>query len=147
MTVPFLEIGNGDRIGPTDFDAWDVDDAWGPAHWAETAPLVFINGCETAKFNPEDVVTFVDALAGMDAAGAIGTEIPVTQQVAGEVALRFYRYFAGAANASVGTALYQTRIDLLRKGNVAGLAYTPFCSMDLTLDLSRSHHINGKGQI
>jgi hypothetical protein len=145
LTVPFLEIGTSDRIGPTDFAAWDEGDAWGPAHWADIAPLIFINGCETAKLSPEDVITFVDALAGMDAAGVVGTEIPVTQQVAGEVALRFYQEFVGAANASVGTALYRTRIDLLRKGNVAGLAYTPFCSMDLSLHRSGSHALSGEG--
>lgn len=136
ITAPFLEIGTGDRIAPADFAVWDEDDAWGPMHWAETAPLVFINGCETAKLSPEDVVTFVEALAGMDVAGVIGTEIPVIQQVAGEVALGFYRNFAGEPGASAGTALYRTRIDLLRKGNVAGLAYTPFCSADLSLQLS-----------
>ena len=133
LEVPFLEIGGNDKIGPNDFAAWDEDDKWGPAHWATTAPLVFINGCETTKLSPEDVVTFVDALSGMNAAGIVGTEIPVRQRVAGEVALRFYTQFAGQASATVGQALYVTRIDLLAKGNVSGLAYTPFCSMDLVL--------------
>lgn len=145
LTVPFLEIGTDDRIGPSDFAEWDEGDAWGPAHWADVAPLIFINGCETAKLSPEDVITFVDALAGMDAAGVVGTEIPVTQQVAGEVALRFYRQFVGAPSAPVGTALYRTRIDLLRKGNVAGLAYTPFCSMDLSLNRSGSNDLSREG--
>jgi hypothetical protein len=134
LPVPFLEIGVNDRIGATDFAAWEEDGKWGPTHWSEVAPLVFINGCETAKLNPEDVVSFVDALAGMNAAGVVGTEIPVTQQLAGEVALRFYRQFAGPSYQTVGTALYRTRIDLLIKGNVSGLVYTPFCSMDLSLE-------------
>jgi Leucine-rich repeat (LRR) protein len=134
MTVPFLEIGLDDRIGPTDFAAWDEDGNWGPEHWKEIAPLVFINGCETAMLSPEDLVSFVEGLAGVDAAGVVGTEIPVTQRVAGEVALGFYRQFAGAGNETVGMALYRTRIDLLRKGNLSGLVYTPFCSMDLALE-------------
>ena len=134
LEVPFLEIGTDERIGPTDFAAWDEDGAWGPLHWSEIAPLVFINGCGTAQLSPRDVISFVDALAGVNAAGVVGTEIPVVQAVAGEVALGFYRQFAGPGNVSVGDALYRTRIDLLRKGNVAGLVYTPFCSMDLALE-------------
>jgi len=133
LDVPVLEIGEDDTIGTTDFDAWDEGDDWGPSHWETTAPLVFINGCETTKLSPEDLVTFVKAFADINAAGVVGTEIPVRQRVAGEVALRFYTRFAGKANATVGEALYSTRIDLLAKGNVSGLVYTPFCSMDLAL--------------
>ena len=134
LEVPFLEIGTDEMIGTGDFAAWDEDGNWGPAHWSDVAPLVFINGCETTALSPEDIVSFVEALAGMDAAGVVGTEIPVTQQLAGEVATRFYRLFAGATNETVGTSLYRTRIDLLQKGNISGLVYTPFCSMDLALD-------------
>ena len=90
LPIQFLEIGSGDRIGPEDFSAWDEDSNLGPSHWRESAPLVFINGCETAMLSPDDVVSFVDALAGVHAAGVIGTEISVTQRVASEVALRFY---------------------------------------------------------
>ena len=140
LAVPFLEIGGADKIGPNDFAAWDEDDDWGPSHWETTAPLVFINGCETTKLSPEDLVTFVDALAGMNAAGVVGTEIPVRQRVAGEVALLFYRGFVGDSSATVGEALYRTRIDLLAKGNVSGLVYTPFCSMDLALVQQRTDH-------
>jgi hypothetical protein len=83
---------------------------------------------------PEDVVSFVDALAGVNAAGVIGTEIPVDQTIAGEVALRFYQQFCGAPRTSVGMAMHHMRIDLLRKGNISGLVYTPYCSMDLVLE-------------
>ena len=86
LEVPFLEIGSDEMIGPNDFSAWDEDGNWGPAHWSDVAPLVFINGCQTTALSPEDIVSFVEALAGMNAAGVIGTEIPVTQQLAGEVA-------------------------------------------------------------
>lgn len=136
VVTPYLEIGQDTRIAPGSLGAWHEAGGWGSAHWSETAPLVFINGCETAALQPSDVVSFVDAFAGLHAAGVIGTEISVSQRVAGEVALNFYRHFVGSAGASVGTALYRTRIDLLRKGNIAGLVYTPFCSMDLTLERS-----------
>jgi hypothetical protein len=133
LEVPFLEIGLDEKIGPGDFLAWDEDGNWGPDHWSDVAPLIFINGCQTVDLSPEDVVSFVDALAGLDAAGIVGTEIPVAQRVAGEVAVRFYGHFAGLDATTVGIALHRTRFDLLSKGNLSGLAYTPFSSMDLRL--------------
>jgi len=33
--------------------------------------------------------------------------------------------------------LHRTRIDLVRKGNISGLVYTPYCSMDLALEFAR----------
>lgn len=137
LEIPVLQIGEKDQIAPGDFAAWDEAGDWGVAHWRDTAPLVFINGCETVKLMPDDILSFVEALAGMHAAGVIGTEIPIDQTIAGEVALRFYRQFCGDARASVGMALHRTRIDLLRKGNISGLVYTPYCSMDLALEFAR----------
>ncbi|MEI8407705.1 MULTISPECIES: leucine-rich repeat domain-containing protein [unclassified Kribbella] len=136
VVMPYLEIGTDTRIAPGSLGAWHEAGGWGSSHWSETAPLVFINGCETAALQPSDVVSFVDAFAGLHAAGVVGTEISVSQRVAGEMALNFYRHFAGPDGVSVGTALYRARIDLLRKGNIAGLVYTPFCSMDLILERS-----------
>ena len=136
LEIPTLQIGRDDQITPTDFAAWDEADGWTSDHWIDTAPLVFINGCQTANLTPADVLSFVAALAGMHAAGVIGTETTVDQTVAGEVALRFYRQFCGSAHASVGIALHRLRIDLLRKGNVSGLVYTPYCSMDLALEFA-----------
>ena len=59
---------------------------------------------------------------------------PVAQGVAGEMAELFYRRLVGEPGTSVGMALHRARIDLLRKGNISGLVYTPFCSMDLRLE-------------
>jgi hypothetical protein len=136
LRVPYLEIGTADVIGPNDFAAWSRDGGWGEQHWREVSPLVFINGCHTVELTPEGIVSFVEALAGMNAAGVVGTEISVAQEVASEIAERFYTQLAGATATSVGTALHRTRIDMLRKGNVTGLVYTPFCSMDLVLERS-----------
>ena len=133
LRVPCLELGHSDLVGPNDFAAWGDEEGWDERHWGEVSPLIFINGCHTVELSPEGVVNFVEALAGMNAAGVVGTEIAVSQAVASEVGERFYRQFAGAANHSVGSALYRVRIDMLRKGNVTGLVYTPFCSMDLAL--------------
>ena len=133
---PVLQIGESDNIVPGDFGAWHDADLWTDAHWVDTAPLVFINGCETVKTEPKDLITFVEALAGLRVAGVIGTEIPVDQTIAGEVAVNFFRQLCGDPRATVGMALHRTRIDLLRKGNVSGLVYTPYCSMDLAMDFA-----------
>ena len=133
LRVPFLEIGRTDRIAPSDLSAWDDADGWDERHWGDVSPLVFINGCHTVELTPEGIANFVDAFAGIDAAGVIGTEIAVSQAVASEVAERFYEHFVGAPGQTAGTALYRVRVDLLQKGNVTGLVYTPFCSMDLAL--------------
>jgi hypothetical protein len=93
--------------------------------------LVFINGCHTAEITPRTLVQFVDAFAGVFAAGVIGTEIAVHQQVAGEAAEEFWRRLQ--AGASVGEALRGMRVHLLRKNNLIGLAYTAYCSADLRL--------------
>jgi hypothetical protein len=131
--LPYLEIGKHDRIAPGDFRAWADDGAWNVANWTDVPPLVFINGCSTTAITPEGVVNFVDKLVQVGAAGVVGTEINVAEQTAGEIGIRFYGYFVGAEAGSVGKALHRARIDMLSKGNVSGLAYTPFCSMDLAL--------------
>ncbi len=133
MPVPYLEIGKDDAIGARDFTTWGDIENWPEAHWTDVAPLVFINGCHTLKLTPETIVGFADVLADENAAGVIGTEISVAQETANEVAQRFWTYFAGERPVNVGEALYRTRIDLLKKGNVSGLVYTAFCLAELSL--------------
>ena len=90
---------------------------------------MFINGCHTAEITPRTLVQFVDAFADVYAAGVIGTETTIHQQVANEMAEEFWRRLRGGA--TVGRALQDGRMRLLRKGNVMGLAYTAYCSVDL----------------
>jgi hypothetical protein len=142
LPVPVLEIGQDVLLGSADFASWARAKMWtDPRRWVTVPPLVFINGCHTAALSPEDVVTFVDAFAGIHAAGVIGTEIAVAQPTASEFARNFYSYLTTASVAGrrpAGQALYMARIDLLAKGNVSGLVYTPFCSMDLVLQTEGS---------
>jgi hypothetical protein len=137
LPAPVLEIGQDVLLGSGDFAAWAEAKVWtDPQKWVAVPPLVFINGCNTAALSPENVVTFVDAFAGIHAAGVIGTEISVAQPTAGEFARNFFSYFTDRSAAGpqpAGKALYMARIDLLAKGNVCGLVYTAFCSMDLVL--------------
>jgi hypothetical protein len=149
LPVPVLEIGQNVLLGPGDFAAWAQAKQWTtPQTWKTIPPLVFINGCHTAALSPEDVVSFVEAFAGINAAGVIGTEIAVAQPTASEFARRFYTSFAGADGADpqpAGIAVYKARVDLLAKGNVSGLVYTTFCSADLVLHTAEAPSAGREG--
>jgi hypothetical protein len=127
---PYLEIGVGDKFFPNKITTLR-DTKWQADHWQKTSPLVFINGCHTVEITPEELVSFVDAFAGAYAAGVIGTEITIDQFMAGEAAEIFFSMFKD--HKSVGDALQQMRLYFLSKGNLLGLAYTPYCSADLKL--------------
>lgn len=99
--------------------------------WDELAPLVFLNGCHTADRDPASWLGFVDTFTELHASGVIGTEITVQQALAGECAELFWESLL--AGQEVGPALHRVRMELLRKGNVLGLAYTAYCSAALRL--------------
>jgi hypothetical protein len=128
-TPTVLEIGGGDRILPEDLNAWGEEPGW--SIWEEVAPLVFLNGCHTVDHDARSWLPFVTAFAGLQAGGIVGTEITVEQGLAGAFAERFWELLL--AGHEVGSALHQVRMELLRKGNVLGLAYTAHCSAALRL--------------
>jgi hypothetical protein len=134
---PYLKIGADGRFYPQDITAWS-DELWGEDHWRITSPLVFINGCHTAELSPELLTNFVDTFSMVRAGGVIGTEIAVDQALAAEVAETFFRSFA--RNETVGKAIRLTRLELLRKGNLLGLCYTPYCLAELRLGKMQAHH-------
>ncbi|MBI4259983.1 MAG: hypothetical protein HY658_05400 [Actinobacteria bacterium] len=127
--VPYLEIGQAEKLFPSDLQAW-VQGEWPRDHWKVVAPLVFINGCHTAELTPEGLVNFVDTFCGVRALGVVGTEVSVHQAVAGEVAEMFFEQLKAQP---VGEALRRVRLSMVAKGNMMGLAYTPFCSAALHL--------------
>lgn len=135
--VPSLKVGKNESISPSDITAWDEDWSKIPNHWEVTSPLVFINGCHTAELKPELLVNFVDTFAGVYAAGVIGTEVLVHQQLANEVALEFLKRFV--KHKTVGRSISEMRLHFLRKGNLFGLAYTPYCSAELALAPRKSY--------
>lgn len=128
-----LEIGHKDRIKPSAITAWAAD---GWQSWEKNAPLVFLNGCHTADDTPSTWLSFVDVFCDLSASGVVGTEISVSQRFANEVAQLFWSRFLDGA--TVGTALRQVRTELLRKGNLLGLAYTAYCSAELQLAKAQS---------
>ena len=130
-SVTYLEIGAKDRITPEDFNAWS-DAYWDPKlHWRSVSPLVFINGCHTTDITPEGLASLVEVFINQYAAGVIGTEISVDQRLAAEVAETFFHHLS--LNCTVGESLRAMRFQLLAKGNLLGLAYTPYCSADLRI--------------
>jgi hypothetical protein len=135
-STPCIEVGNGQGIAPSDITTWHSSD-WDENHWRDTSPLVFINGCHTAELTPEALVNFVDSFIGVYAAGVIGTEVLLLQKVANEAAEQLLSLMntkdKGGSPLGVGEALRKMRLHFLGKGNLLGLAYTPYCSADLKL--------------
>jgi hypothetical protein len=66
-----------------------------------------------------------------DAAGALGTEIPVFEVFAGEVACQFLSRFLDGQKA--GEALLGIRRELLARGNPLGLIYTLYAVAELEI--------------
>lgn len=135
---PFLEVGDAERLAPGDLGAW-FEEVWPAQHWRAIPPLVFINGCHTAEITPRTMLQFVDAFAGVYAAGVVGTEITIHQAVAAEAAEAFWS--ALRAGRTVGEALREVRLRLLRKANLMGLAYTAYCSASLQVRLASEEAI------
>jgi CHAT domain-containing protein len=101
--------------------------------WDQVRPLVFINACHSAEIDPRALFNYVDAFVGVgNAAGVIGTEVRVHQ----DLAMRFAQAFFGellADGGTVGVALRRARLRFLAGGNLFGLNYTPYCWADLTI--------------
>jgi hypothetical protein len=123
-------MADGYPIVPQDIKAWIKHD-WPKGHWRYNSPLVLLNGCHTAELTPKALVNFVDVFASAYASGLIGTEITISEQVAIEAAEVFLDCFKD--NEPVKTALNKMRKQFLSKGNLLGLVYTAYCSMDLRL--------------
>jgi hypothetical protein len=94
--------------------------------------LVFLNACQTANYNPEALSPFLRSFVDqLGASGLIGTEIPVWDPFAAEMALNFFSAFFNGRSA--GMALLSARRALLAKRNPLGLVYTLHASADLRL--------------
>ena len=105
-----------------------------PVTW-ENRPLVFINGCETAGFAPDALSPFiVKFVEDFGAAGVIGTEVPVWEPLARELAELFLPLFLGGMPAA--DALLAARRALWARHNPLGLVYTLYGPADLTLRMS-----------
>jgi hypothetical protein len=124
---PYLELqGLADpapgRINPAELNSFP----WGHA------PLVFFNGCNTGLFSPDALSPFINAVVrDSKASGAVGTEIPVFEELAAEVATLFLeRLFKGVP---AGQALLETRLEMLGRLNPLGIAYALYAFSGLTI--------------
>jgi hypothetical protein len=95
-------------------------------------PLVILNGCGTVAFSPDALSPFITTLVrDRQASGVLGTEIPVWEQLANEVAVEFLGRFLTGRPA--GEALLEVRRALLAQHNPLGLIYTLYAAAELTL--------------
>jgi CHAT domain len=129
--APYLGVGLRDgnvihRVYPQNLAAWAID---AKPDWSDRAPLVFINGCETAQLTPSQIMNFVRTFSIIGASSVVGTEISVRLPVATEMAYAILeRLHSGA---SLGIAVRDARWQLANKGNLLGLAYTPYGLIDV----------------
>lgn len=127
--IPIVALSKSDQIAPSLITGWGT--RWASGHWIPRGPLVFLNSCMSLELLPDDLVDFADAFIGAGAAGLIGTEIAMDQRIASEVGAGLL----GSLDTGlpVGSALRTMRWTLLGKGNAMGLAYTPYCSLSLSI--------------
>ncbi|HUQ30733.1 MAG TPA: hypothetical protein VM095_01380 [Pyrinomonadaceae bacterium] len=136
---PYLGVGLRDkniahRVYPSKLISWSRDEGKPliRKNWRRNRPLVFINGCHTFALRPNEVLNFVTTFADFGASGLIGTEIAVQLPLAIEVAKMLFGALA-KGGMTVGEAMYQVRWKLANKGNLLGLAYTPYCMSNLRI--------------
>jgi hypothetical protein len=139
VSPPCLELqeaaqtAKAGRITAPDFNAKQP--------WAHH-PLVFLNGCGTAAFSPDALSPFIRTFVrDRGAAGIVGTEITIWEQLAGEAAVRFLEAFLDGQTA--GKAMLLLRRALLAQNNPLGLAYTLYASADLALHRGAASPANG----
>ena len=127
----WLSVGNEQKITADEFIGWTQ--TWsdeGKRVWDKIRPLVFMNACHSLEIASSTLVSYLDAFVGnASAAGVIGTEVKVEQKQAMELAEQFFA--AWLNGATVESALREIRMDFLRKGNLFGLVYTPYCWSEL----------------
>ena len=126
----YLNLGRY-QIKPTDVATW-ARTSWPCPHWPNRHPLVVLNGCHTTEATSGTLNSFVPAFTQWaQASGVVGTEVMLEQGLAGwaiELMLA-----ALARGAAVGDAIREVRWTMLRRGNVMGFAYTPYCLANLAL--------------
>lgn len=139
LKEPYLGVGPNDndyqhRVYPNDLVNW-ARSLQGRL-WADRHPLIFINGCHTSDLKPDEVLNFVSTFGAFGASGVIGTEVSVQLPLAIEIAEGLLsRLIKGV---SVSHALRQVRWELVNKGNLLGLVYTPYCMTNLHIAANRT---------
>ncbi|MFD3724090.1 CHAT domain-containing protein [Streptomyces sp. NPDC058671] len=118
------------KLTSDDVAVWARDE-WPKDHWAGRRPLVLLNACYTAEITASTMAGFVTNFVAAGASGVVGTETLVEQNVASSAMESFLTDFA--AGSTAGEAVRLMRWRLLRRGNLLGFSYTPYCAADLRL--------------
>ncbi|WP_309894635.1 CHAT domain-containing protein [Archangium sp.] len=125
---PYIRVGDSDEPGITrdNLVAYSIE-------WAESRPLVFINGCHTTALEPEIALNLVSGfIENAQASGVVGTEITVFEETARTFAEHCLQgLFEGD---TIGRAVRDARRALLQQGNPLGLVYIPFVLPGLRFD-------------
>ncbi len=127
--LPGLVVGDPRRpyaITPDNLAAYRIA-------WPATRPLVVLNGCRTSALDPTKPLNFVEAfLRDAHASGVIGTEVTVFEPLACAFAEEVLHRFVGD-DVTLGRAVRESRLALLRQGNPLGLAYVPYAPTELRM--------------
>jgi hypothetical protein len=122
---PYLQISDGSRITMNDLDAWQVN-------WRQSQPLVVINACESADYDPDDFESLILFFSQRGAVGVIGTQCAVKEKLADAFILPFFAQFLRQMPA--GAALFAARRQLLYDHfDPRGLAYSLFAAAEVKL--------------
>ncbi|MBK9034796.1 MAG: CHAT domain-containing protein [Myxococcales bacterium] len=121
-------LGFALRVGPQQWKEYiyTSDLPVGPAGWTwhRRTPLVFLNGCDTAAFDANNLSQFIQRFRRLGAVGVIGTAIEVFTDVATVVGRELLERLARGER--VGAAMLAMRRSLLRDLNPMGLAYAAY---------------------
>jgi CHAT domain len=139
-SLPLLGIGlpgggSDAWFNPSQVDQWvelGVSKAW----WkdGDHRALVFLNGCHTAELAPGQMLNFASAFGHAGAGAVIGTEVSMLVETAVDIGDRLIRKIANRPDGiPMGQAMREVRWEMAGKGNLLGLAYTPYGIADFSL--------------
>nr|WP_269207289.1 CHAT domain-containing protein [Rhodococcus opacus] len=133
VSDPLLVLGSGESFTPQDVSGWSQLYDWPDPHWRDRPPLVVLNACHSGASLATTLADFVGVFTQTaGAAGVIATEVALEQKVAG-LAMETFLTELVIPRISVGEAMRRMRWTLLKRGNLMGLAYSPYCAADLLL--------------
>ena len=121
---PSITLGDGKTLSVD-----DLSDKEGELMSLPSAPLVFVNACDSAELSPFFYDDFLNFFVSRGARGAIGTECKIPAVFASEWANRFFRRFL--PGKSLGELFLELRREFYYEhNNLLGLAYALYCDGD-----------------
>jgi hypothetical protein len=98
-----------------------------------SAPLIFLNACESAELSPYLYDGLMPYFISRGARGMIGTEVETPALFAAEFAKEFIKRFA-AGGITLGQLLRDMRLEYLeQKNNIMGLVYALYSSGEVVI--------------